>query len=575
MADELITKQELIDAKVDAKDLGEAVNNNSSGIVTPRYGASYLTAPAAVQKIQIDGANAIQAFQNSGNATIQYFQTEANEAISKVENTGGLISAPTLAALQAITPEYDYQLARVDATGDEYRWNPALTTTVKWKATGRNFLSESKVYVDEAIKALPIMLFDHPDFSVCIKDKNGQLALGLLLKKDGTPHQLMIDSIYKGMVDQIAQTVADKIGAMGYSLQESSDGSFFIVDKNQQMSYLGVTSNGLPHPYTIKCIKNALLESGFSSIPTTVKSTYQNTEIKAVSGPDIVCWGDSLTAGSGGNGTNYPSVLKTLLTASGSTANTYNMGVGGETSPTICARNGGNPFIIRITNGTIPADTTPVTVTLEDINGAVVRPLLQGSTTWNGKLGNIDGILNLVEPSGSSSSWQSDNYYTFTRKTAGTSITLNRPTPFYLDVAKPRLGDIHIIWIGQNNPSDGVSRHISDIKAIIQKMEALEKRWLVMPLPRTSNDTTSLADRNAYDSAMFAEFGRRFVSIRQYLCEFGLSDAGITPTTTDTANIAAGITPASLRVDSVHLNASGYTVVANQVFNRIKEMGWI
>lgn len=148
MADELITKQELIDAKPDVKNLGEAANGNETGIVTPRYGAPYSTAPAAIQKIESDGANAIQAFQNSGNATIQSFQTEANEAISKVENTGGFISAPTLAALQAITPEYDYQLARVDATGDEYRWNPALTTTVKWELTGRNFLSESKAYTD-------------------------------------------------------------------------------------------------------------------------------------------------------------------------------------------------------------------------------------------------------------------------------------------------------------------------------------------------------------------------------------------------------------------------------------------
>ncbi|WEH89779.1 hypothetical protein PX669_05695 [Acinetobacter soli] len=50
MADEIITKQELIDAKPDVKNLGEAANGNETGIVTPRYGEPYLTAPAAIKK---------------------------------------------------------------------------------------------------------------------------------------------------------------------------------------------------------------------------------------------------------------------------------------------------------------------------------------------------------------------------------------------------------------------------------------------------------------------------------------------------------------------------------------------
>lgn len=115
MADEIITREELVDAKVDAKDLGECVNGNETGIVNPRYGDPYPTLPKAIEKI---------------------------------ENTGGYISAPTLAALNAIMPSYNYQLARVDATGDEYRWNPAATPTPLWEPTGRNFLNDSKVYAD-------------------------------------------------------------------------------------------------------------------------------------------------------------------------------------------------------------------------------------------------------------------------------------------------------------------------------------------------------------------------------------------------------------------------------------------
>lgn len=240
------------------------------------------------------------------------------------------------------------------------------------------------------------------------------------------------------------------------------------------------------------------------------------------------------------------------------------MGVGGETSPTICARQGGNPFLINVTGGIIPASTTPVTVTLEQINGETVRPLLQGSTTWTGVLDGIAGVLNLVEPSGSSASWQADNYYTFARTAAGTQITFDRPKPFYLDVAAPRLGDIHIIWIGQNGPS--TARAISDTKAMIQRMQALDKRYLVISKP-TSTD--------ADDSLFFAEFGRRFVAARKYLVQYGLQDAGITPTAQDNTDIANGIVPTSLRADAVHWTAQGYTILANLLFNRIKELGWI
>ncbi|MGQ0755040.1 hypothetical protein ACT4ZN_11290 [Acinetobacter baumannii] len=91
---------------------------NTKGIITPRYGAPFKSLPLALEK---------------------------------VENNGGYISAPTLAALQAITPTYNHQVARVDATGDEYRWNPNASPAPKWEPTGRNYLNESKTYTDQKV----------------------------------------------------------------------------------------------------------------------------------------------------------------------------------------------------------------------------------------------------------------------------------------------------------------------------------------------------------------------------------------------------------------------------------------
>ncbi|WP_151837529.1 SGNH/GDSL hydrolase family protein [Acinetobacter ursingii] len=94
---------------------------------------------------------------NSLDADVQEKLSDVTAAITKFNNTGGFISAPTLDALQAITPEYDYQVARVDATGDEYRWNIDALPEPTWEPTGRNFLEDTKKYVNENITSKNIL----------------------------------------------------------------------------------------------------------------------------------------------------------------------------------------------------------------------------------------------------------------------------------------------------------------------------------------------------------------------------------------------------------------------------------
>ncbi|WP_088459430.1 hypothetical protein [Acinetobacter soli] len=95
---------------------------------------------------------------NSLDADVQEKLSDVTAAITKFNNTGGFISAPTLEALQAITPEYDYQVARVDATGDEYRWNIDALPEPVWEPTGRNYLKDSIDYSDEKTALLNIGL---------------------------------------------------------------------------------------------------------------------------------------------------------------------------------------------------------------------------------------------------------------------------------------------------------------------------------------------------------------------------------------------------------------------------------
>ncbi|MGQ7988333.1 SGNH/GDSL hydrolase family protein, partial [Acinetobacter baumannii] len=110
----ILTPEKFENLNRDIEDTGKAIN--IIGIITPRYGEPFKSLPLVSKE---------------------------------AENRGGYISAPTLTALQAIVPSYNYQLARDDSTGNEYRWNPAATPTPQWEPTGRNYLKDAVDYSNQ------------------------------------------------------------------------------------------------------------------------------------------------------------------------------------------------------------------------------------------------------------------------------------------------------------------------------------------------------------------------------------------------------------------------------------------
>ena len=70
MVDEIVTRQELIDAKRDARDLGKAVNEKV--IVSPRYGEDFKSLPMISAEFQaaIEAAAAAGAGANGWTATL-------------------------------------------------------------------------------------------------------------------------------------------------------------------------------------------------------------------------------------------------------------------------------------------------------------------------------------------------------------------------------------------------------------------------------------------------------------------------------------------------------------------------
>ena len=277
--------------------------------------------------------------------------------------------------------------------------------------------------------------------------------------------------------------------------------------------------------------------------------------------PYITCWGDSLTAMGGWT--------TTLQTLTGLTV--YNGGTGGENSQTIMARQGAD--VMMVNNITIPATTDPIVIASRNTDkgistyfGNKVTPLLQGGAHVNPcYIGDVKGTLKWTGESYS----DTNGTWTFTRSETGEQIEINRPTAIRTDFdINKNAPKIMIIYMGQNGGYANIEQLVQQHRLMIEHSNC--KDFIVLGL---SSGTAS--SRKEYEDAMKNEFGRRFISLREYLSVYGLDDAGITPTEQDTSMMAQGETPKSLLIDSVHYNDKCRTVIANMLYKKIKELNMI
>ena len=83
-------------------------------------------------------------------------------------------------------------------------------------------------------------------------------------------------------------------------------------------------------------------------------------------------------------------------------------------------------------------------------------------------------------------------------------------------------------------------------------------------------------DDSIYENSLLEkEYGKHFLNIKKYLIQNGLKDAKITPTKQDKIDIGHSIVPTSLRSEGINGNSTYYKLVAQQVFNKINELGYL
>lgn len=270
----------------------------------------------------------------------------------------------------------------------------------------------------------------------------------------------------------------------------------------------------------------------------------------------IICWGDSLTYGQGGNGVTYPSVLESKLNLT-----VVNYGIQGETARQIGIRMG----LLPMTAGTfeIPSETNPVEVSLWQ-NGEDPIMMRLGDCGINPcRIAGVEGTLSYEA---------ADNKYYFTRREPGTAVLAPEGSQVETFASgDKRESDIIVIFAGSNLPpnKDTVGELIQIERQMLEYLGA--ERYIIIGL----TSKTLIPDVEAINQALAAEFGEHFLDIRAYFLEHGLADAGLQPTEQDRMDLAAGEIPSGIRVDEIHGNEAFYRMIGEQVYQKLEQLGYI
>ena len=300
--------------------------------------------------------------------------------------------------------------------------------------------------------------------------------------------------------------------------------------------------------------------------------------------PGIVCWGDSLTAGAGGNGTTYPKALEELIRKNLLPMSVVNCGVGGETSSTIASRAGAEDYRLYVGEDfTIPADCTPVEIKLAYNYVSGRQGILRqggGNSVNPVYIGNVKGKLTLsMTPDAPEGAWIAtvdEKYlvYTFTREDAGEEVQIQQDEPVFLYGEDAYDGRWCVLYIGCNGGwNNNVEELIRQQQAILEACGCGDRFIILGNHFGSPTDPT----QQELDRRMTEKWGDRYIPLRQYFAseeafrDAGLSDEEIAKYGDD---IAAGITSPFFLSDSVHMTGTGYALVARRIYLRMAALGY-
>ena len=311
--------------------------------------------------------------------------------------------------------------------------------------------------------------------------------------------------------------------------------------------------------------KQSLLFCGIIFLFFSCTKIFQDEKVKK----NISFWGDSMTAGSGGNGVTMPDVVKTELNR-----DIFNGGVAGMSSNNIACLQGGLDFIIKLKGNKILSTGVD---TLTDYN---IVPFIH--TTNQSRSGTINGIKGLLTRKGNMANPIVADYFYFSRSTVGDEINVtSEGVRMIFDDAINHRNDLTVIWSGRNDPKQDsyIPTIIANISSMVNYLENNQKQFLVLSVCNGNRQTEGIGS-DVYNNIislnnqLYSTFGNNYVDLRKYMVEQAIYDAKITPTNDDLNDISSDCIPTSLRYDHIHFNEIGYQMAGKYIAKIILNKDW-
>ena len=274
----------------------------------------------------------------------------------------------------------------------------------------------------------------------------------------------------------------------------------------------------------------------------------------------VLCWGTSLTHGTGGGGVTMPNVLERL-----SGATVLNYGGYAENTNCIATRSGASEFTIS-KNITIPTNDEPVEVEFSTEFGDIELILKYTDAGLNPV--TIDGI------SGNLYVDEEDGTYYFTRIESGEEKEIAAGSVIVpYSVFDRRDDDINVIWTAGNDNL----QNTEDIQHLIEKIDKMIEH-------SGSDNYIVVSEMNKHEevpvtdevNSMFEDYyGEHFVNFRRYLIEDAFDELNLTPSTEDLWDISVYEVPSYFIVDDVHGNSLYYYLAGKLIYEKCQELGYL
>lgn len=308
----------------------------------------------------------------------------------------------------------------------------------------------------------------------------------------------------------------------------------------------------------------------------------------------ITCWGDSMMQGAGCNeayiySDNGIEDISYFTTPSAlqyfTSINTYNFGVGGESSYQISLRAGGIPIYtdrdIYITDHSLAyvkfVNENEETIDMDDYSGYGYEDNTYPDTVY------INDVLCYVERA------DEGLYISISSDADCDSVTemyINAWTRVIPKAAYDHRNDILILEMGSNggweNDYDELIRQYQNIidnsyyadYIIVGDTDNPGESADIYQDVYDNNGNYAGLHATLWEQTLYDAFGEHFLNTRLYLMENALSDCGLTPTENDIIDIQTGNLPEQIRADFTHFNSYGYYSKAKAIYLKGIELGY-